>query len=128
MFSRAVYLLGLIPILLGVVVQVYVGVQQEKDLQSSSASMLPSGESAISLQLCFCAAISLLGYFATVSLIPSVKPLCLKAGLFGRDINKNSSDKMYAVCSSVEGSPKLLSGIDLALCWSLFCTLVHFHA
>lgn len=34
-------------------------------------------------------------YLATLYLIPKVKEYCLKADLFGRDINKNSTEKVY---------------------------------
>lgn len=42
------------------------------------------------------AVLSLIGYFATLKFIPIVMVLCRdKGGLYGRDINKQISDKMY---------------------------------
>jgi hypothetical protein len=46
------------------------------------------------LSLLVIAALSIMGYFLGDNLISDMKVLFLKAGLFGRDLNKKSDDKM----------------------------------
>src|SRR3990167_5652724 len=42
-----------------------------------------------------CAFASFLALFITIKLIPRVAPKCVDAELFGRDINKNGTSKVY---------------------------------
>jgi hypothetical protein len=55
-------------------------------------------------QMALLAVLSLAGYFATLRLIPVVAVFCRDKGdLFGRDINKVISDKMYSSFRHCEG-------------------------
>jgi hypothetical protein len=51
----------------------------------------------IHLQLFFLFALSLIGFIASQILIPVVSQLCLKAKLFGKDINKGGVGEMYVL-------------------------------
>eukprot|EP01104_Vermistella_antarctica_P019784 TRINITY_DN799_c0_g2_i5.p1 TRINITY_DN799_c0_g2~~TRINITY_DN799_c0_g2_i5.p1 ORF type:complete len:372 (+),score=78.61 TRINITY_DN799_c0_g2_i5:352-1467(+) len=55
--------------------------------------------------------LSVVGFFLTINLIESVKPLCVKAGLFGMDINKQSSDKIPESLGIVQASVFLMAAI-----------------
>ena len=74
-----------------------------KYLSVNMGSIVPIFFSALSIlfitenyrnQTIFVSIISIIGYFLTIKLIPFVKELCLKANLYGRDINKNSDEKV----------------------------------
>lgn len=48
----------------------------------------------VSLQLLFLFALSFIGFIASMMLIPPVSQLCLKAKMFGKDINKGSTNEV----------------------------------
>eukprot|EP01095_Lingulamoeba_sp_RSL-Kostka_P004619 TRINITY_DN15855_c0_g1_i1.p1 TRINITY_DN15855_c0_g1~~TRINITY_DN15855_c0_g1_i1.p1 ORF type:complete len:372 (-),score=45.63 TRINITY_DN15855_c0_g1_i1:80-1195(-) len=59
-------------------------------------------------QVFFLCAISIAGLFLTGRLIPKVSPFCIKANLFGRDINKKRDEKTEKIPESLGIVPAMI--------------------
>jgi uncharacterized membrane protein YozB (DUF420 family) len=63
-------------------------------------------DAATHIQLLFVTVLSFIAFVGTFLLIPPVSELCLKADLFGKDINKGGTTKVYVlyICTHISCS------------------------
>jgi len=61
----------------------------------------------------WCAGLSFVSLLVTLILIPTVAPKCIKANLFGRDINKNGTGKVPETLGIVSGIVCIIAVISL---------------
>eukprot|EP01100_Stratorugosa_tubuloviscum_P007745 TRINITY_DN3199_c1_g1_i1.p1 TRINITY_DN3199_c1_g1~~TRINITY_DN3199_c1_g1_i1.p1 ORF type:complete len:376 (+),score=139.37 TRINITY_DN3199_c1_g1_i1:742-1869(+) len=69
----------------------------------SAISLQISQTTSTTINLCFLSFLSISGFFATLKFIPIVKQYCLNAELYGKDINKNGTEKIPESLGIVPG-------------------------